>query len=68
MLLSLKEGVITLLQLDGYRLAIRKGKPILRDRFKFVVPEKTPDRYHKDYTEYEEKVKISVEKTYYLLK
>lgn len=58
----LKEGVITLAALDGYRLAIRKEKTDFEGQLKFVVPEKTLTEITKIIGEGEDKVKISVEK------
>lgn len=55
-------GEITLVALDGYRLAIRKEKIDFDGSLKFVVPEKTLSEISKLIGDGEEKVKISVEK------
>ena len=59
---SIGGGEITLVALDGYRLAIRKEKIDFDGSLKFVVPEKTLSEISKLIGDGEEKVKISVEK------
>ena len=53
---------LTMVALDGYRLAIRKEKIDFDGSLKFVVPEKTLSEISKLIGDGEEKVKISVEK------
>ncbi len=63
----LRKGVITLAALDGYRLAIRKGKPILRDSLNLLFL-KRPLTDNKRLSEYEKRLRYRSRKTYYLLK
>lgn len=64
-LFNIEDGVLNIVSVDGYRLAMRKEKINVNDKFKFVVPGKTLGEIVKLLTRLsidddEEKVRINV--------
>lgn len=63
-LCQLEQGKITMVAVDGYRLAIRKEAITNDIELKFIVPEKTLSEILKLLPEKDEKIQISVGKRY----
>lgn len=59
-LFDIENGILNVVSIDGYRLALRKEQVDTNDEFKFIVPGKTLSEVLKLLPEEDEKVRISV--------
>ncbi len=61
-LFEIKDGIINLVAVDGFRMAIRTEKINTEEEFKFIVPEKTLSEIQKLIGEDDKEIRISVER------